>query len=158
MEKGGDVNERGIKYAEQSVSLKDDFSGSHRLLGDLYGRIIAFKGANSAMEYGPLSVEEYNRAIELDPKNYHAYNGLGLGKLYTPEAYGGGADVALEYLLKSKEIKPDFYQTYIWLGMAYAKKNDPVNTEKAYKKAFELEPDNEWVKMIWERFKKSKKE
>jgi len=157
MEKGGKVNERGIKYTEHSISLKEDFADSHRLLGELYGKIIAFDAA-SAMEYGPLSIEEYERAIELDPKNYLAYNGIAIGKLYTPEPYGGGADVALEYLLKAKEINPDFYQTYIWLGMAYKMKNDLVNAEKSYKKALELEPENEWVKMIWKEFKTPKKE
>jgi len=34
-------------------------------------------------------------------------------------------------------------------------KNDMVNAEKSFQKALELEPENQWVQMVMNDFKKS---
>jgi regulator of sirC expression with transglutaminase-like and TPR domain len=61
------------------------------------------------------AIEDYDRAIAIDPLYYEAYNNRGV--LYGQE---GKFDLAIEYFNKSIGINPDNEEAYVDRGIAYA--------------------------------------
>ena len=59
-------------------------------------------------EYGAISENYINKAIELNPDNPRPYFIMGQSKFYTPAAFGGGIDKALP-LIKESMNKYDVY-------------------------------------------------
>ena len=116
------------------------------------------------------AIEYYDKAIELNPNYYEAYNNRGKtmkysGKLqnaledYTKaielnssysEAYNNRGliklqldikDEALDDFYKAIEINPNSAETYNNLGMYYKISNDLENALKNYNKSIELNPN-----------------
>lgn len=138
--------EAGIKEAKKSVRLNARFSNSHRLLGELYGRIIDYKGGFSGAIYGPRAKKELLKALKLNPQNPRAYIGLGIWKLKAPEFFGGNIEKAIKNLKRAIQISPNIYEAYVWLGIAYKKKGK-VNQAKVFlEKALAISPNNDWGK------------
>jgi tetratricopeptide (TPR) repeat protein len=91
------------------------------------------------MKYGMGAMQEYEKALEIDPKNAGAHFGRGVGRLMTPPQFGGNLDGAIEdfEFACSKEPSPE---AYFYLGEAYKKKGATKKAQDAYKKALELNP------------------
>jgi tetratricopeptide (TPR) repeat protein len=138
--------EAGIKGAKKSVRLNTQFSDSHRLLGELYGRIIDYKGGFSGAIYGPRAKKELLKALKLNPQNPRAYIGLGIWKLKAPEFFGGNIEGAIKNLKEAIQISPDIYEAYVWLGIAYKKKGKIDEAKMVLEKALVISPNNDWVK------------
>jgi tetratricopeptide (TPR) repeat protein len=49
---------------------------------------------------------------------------------------------AIEAYEKALEIKPDYYEAYYGIGVAYASSNKFKEAIKAYKKAIEIKPSH----------------
>lgn len=92
------------------------------------------------MKYGMGAMEEFEKAVELDPNNALAHFGRGVGRLMAPEGFGGDVDGAIEDLEFSCKKDP-YPESYYYLGMAYQKKGLSGKAKEAYKKALELKPD-----------------
>ncbi len=60
------------------------------------------------MTYGPASAEFIEKAKTLDPTNPRPVLLEAEGKFYTPEAFGGGKEVAKEYFDKAKVLTDSF--------------------------------------------------
>jgi tetratricopeptide (TPR) repeat protein len=82
---------------------------------------------------------EYNHAVRLDPGNPDLYNYWGVA-LYEIEQWAEAAEKYQKAIDLNKEVQVALYHAN--LGDALYKANRPVDAEKAYAKAVELEPGN----------------
>ena len=110
-------------------SLKVDVSASREWAQKSLNSLMSGK-YNEAIQYG-------EKAINLDPKNYAAYNCLGAAYLKTNDY-----DQALKYGQKAVDINPNNDEAWYLLGFIYSRKGDNETALQCLEKALELKPDN----------------
>jgi Tfp pilus assembly protein PilF len=113
------------------------------------------------MKYGPKSSAAINKAMEIDPTNPRVLLIAGTAKFYTPKAYGGDKDRALEYFRRSAAIfdsiaaskpaattAPDWGHpdAYTYIGLAMMERGDTAQARTIFKHVLEIEPEFGWVK------------
>lgn len=142
----------GQKYLEKALEAAPSFGESYALYATLLGYEIALH-QDIAMELGVKSYEYLAKAFEKDPDNPRINLLKGTSVLFTPEAYGGGANNALEFLEKSvslfeKEnlkysLEPSWgrEEAYTFLGMAYKQIKEYDKAIGFLKKALEINPN-----------------
>ena len=80
--------ERGVKAAEQSVSLKPQVAEYYRVLGTLCGQIVP-ANVFAGLGYAKRAREAIDKAIALDPKSSMAHMARGVGiTIYRPPLAG----------------------------------------------------------------------
>ncbi len=139
-------------YAILSKSLEHKIlPETHILLSSIDGQLIG-GNPSRAMELGMASQNSTNAAIRGGPANPRVWLIRGQGAMFTPSEYGGGLDVATEYLERSIEFfasdapkpgEPSWgkAEAYAWLGQVYAKKGDKTKAAEMYKKALGVNPN-----------------
>ena len=85
-----------------------------------------------------LAIENYNKAIKLNPKNENAYFNLGLCA-FDGERY----DEAVEQFKKAVEISPEYSYGYWGLGKCYEKTDDKKQSIYYYEKFIENTTDED---------------
>lgn len=138
-----------IENALQSIKLNDKSADAHSLLGDLYGRKIAFgMPMFSGPKFGPKSQAENKRALELDANNPRVFASWGREYLNAPKMFGGDLDKAIESFRKSTQLDPNFDETYVWLAIALRKKGDAAGADQALQQALKLNPRSAFAQQI----------
>lgn len=126
--------------AIDSLIAKDSNNAElHAWKGNIMGSM-AQGSPVDMMKYGIGAMQEFEKALELDPQNVTAHFGRGLGRLIAPQGFGGDLDGAIqdfEFACAKKPFPEAFYQ----LGVAYQKKGLIDKAKEALKKALELKPD-----------------
>lgn len=162
-------NSEGQKYLEKAMEMDPGFGESFALYSFLLGYEIALH-PERAMSLGPKSFEYSAKAFAKDPDNPRINLMQGISLLYTPEAYGGGADKAIEFLEKSirlfeKEnikdaLKPSWgkEEACTFLARAYVQKKEYEKAFKLLKKALEINPEFGMAKETLRTLEKEKKE
>lgn len=125
-----------INDAQKAIALNDHLADAHALLADLYGAKIT--GALSGMRYGPKANAEIARAFQIDSNNALVFAVQGRKYLFTPSAFGGDIDKAIESFKRATNIDPHSDENYVWLAKAYKKKGDAVAANKALAEALKL--------------------
>jgi len=93
------------------------------------------------------AVEEYNKAIEMDPEFALAYVGLADAYLTLDINFFGGLTLeeSLRFaeppLVRALELDPELGQAYAALGLLRQQQHDFDSAEKAFKKAIDLQPN-----------------
>ncbi|HEY6391469.1 MAG TPA: tetratricopeptide repeat protein [Bryobacteraceae bacterium] len=108
----------GLDAAEQAVKLQPNSSEAHRLVGDLLGQLIPHVFAGG-MRYGARSTQEIEKALELDPKNVDAHIARATSYFFTPSAFGGSKEKALEQLNQALAFDPKSDTAHLWLAQVY---------------------------------------
>jgi tetratricopeptide (TPR) repeat protein len=108
--------EAGVAAAEKAVALNPKSSDAHQLLGDLLSQLIPHV-YGGGMRYGQRSINELDKAIELDPMNINAYVSRAISYYYTPDSFGGSKSKAFEMLKKAIEIDSLSDSPHIWLAI-----------------------------------------
>jgi len=85
-------------------------------------------------------IKLYEKAIELDPKMYGAYNNA--GQLYFEQNNFGKAEA---YYKKVLSIKSDYLITYVNLGSLYLENKQYSDAENILKKALEIDSNNPFI-------------
>jgi len=141
----------GEQYLEKATQADPRFGEAFALYGYLLGVEVALH-PDRAMELGMKSFEFLNRGLALEPENPRIQYLNGSYLMYVPEAYGGGADRALESLAKAvalfeKEavkdpLRPSWGkdEALTYLGMAYIKKNEAERARECFRKALAVNP------------------
>jgi len=138
--------EEALSLSRKSIEHKKDFSDTHRLLSDIYGRLIPLKNpAIYGMLYGPRANKEVELAIKLNPQNPEAYLSRGTSYFFTPVVFGGNKKKALEYFEKAVSVCPDYYMSYMWIGIWYLKRGEKDKAKWYFKKSLELKPNFGWA-------------
>ena len=131
---------------------------THILLSSIDGQLIA-KDPGRAMELGMASQSSTNAALRNGPANPRVWLMRGQAAMFTPSEYGGGLDVAEEYLKRAIELfasdapKPGEpawgkAEAYAWLGEVYQKKGDRTKAAEMYKKALDVSPNYRYATLL----------
>jgi tetratricopeptide (TPR) repeat protein len=159
----GRFNEKDLdtyfEQAQQSLEAsakKQPIPETYALLSSVIGQQI---GSNPirGMTLGPRSNGAMDDAVAAGPNNPRVWLLRGIGALYTPKLFGGGSERAEEYLQKAvtlferDEVKPPAPawgrdEVWIWLGRTLEEREQWDLARKAYQRALELQPANEWVR------------
>lgn len=109
------------------------------------------ESANELFQSGHYSeaIEQYNSALEHDPKNPEIY-------FYLGNCYGllGSHNEAIWYFNKAIEMDPTFAMAWYNKGIAYLKLDKLSEASAAFTKAYSLDSTNEMIKKNYELYKK----
>jgi tetratricopeptide (TPR) repeat protein len=131
---------------------------THSLLSAIDGQMIG-RNPGRAMELGMQSQSSTASALRSGPANPRVWLIRGQGAMFTPSEYGGGLDVAEEYLKHSVELfaadapKPGEpawgkAEAYAWLGQVYEKKGDKTKAAEMYRKAIDASPNYRYAQAL----------
>jgi tetratricopeptide (TPR) repeat protein len=146
----------GVAAAEKAVSLNPRSSEAHRLQGDLLGELIpqVFAGG---MRYGRRSTSEIEKAIELDPRNANAYIARAVSYFFTPAAFGGSRDKAVDMLKKAITLDPASDSAHIWLAQVYLAADQAADAKREINEAQRINPGRGFARYVEEQIKASEK-
>jgi len=134
-ERYGEAND----MADLLLSKDPNNADLHAWKGNVLGRM-AQGNPLDMMKYGMAAMQEYEKALALDPENADAHFGRGMGRLMTPPQFGGSVDGAIEDFEAACKKKP-FPEACYYLGEAYKKKGLNDKAKAAYEKALKLRPN-----------------
>lgn len=153
------------KHLEQAMELMPSWGEPAALYASMLGFEIAFDWSK-AMALGMESNEYMAKALDMEPDNPRILYMKGSSELFTPEAYGGGADKALETfsqavkLFEKEEVedplKPSWgkEEAITFLGMAYEQTGEKNKAEELYRRALDVNPEFGLAKENLEKLKK----
>lgn len=129
---------------------------THALLSSVIGMQI---GSNplKGMTLGPRSDQAMDDATQLGPNNPRVWLVNGIGTMFKPKMFGGGADRAEEHFRKAIKLfdadqptapAPSWGrdEAWLWLGQVLEAGKRYDEAKQAYQKALEFEPRNDWVR------------
>lgn len=159
-EKVKKFNESALALLDKSILVRDDFADSYVLrLAANFNRWVYEQ--DKMADIIAQSDEAKKKAETLDPNNPRLHFMNGMSAFYTPSAFGGGMDKAIPLFEKSYEIfktrveKEPYYPdwgkdlTYGFLAIAYEKRDDDGDKEKAkkiYEEGLKEFPDSGFLK------------
>ena len=132
---------------------------THALRASVIGQMIGVGNPISGMVLGPKAENQIEKAVELGPNNPRVWMLKGVGNMFKPKMFGGGADKAEKELLKAIELFANdravspaprwgYSEAYAWLGQAYVAQSKFTEARAAYQKALERDPGNGWVTYV----------
>jgi tetratricopeptide (TPR) repeat protein len=136
--------ERGVKAAEQAVSVKPQVGENYRVLGTLCGQVVP-ANVLAGLSYAKRARDAIDKAVALDPKSSMAYMARGVGNYYIPAALGGGFSLATADFRKAIELDPKNADAWLWLGMSLRKENKNAEARQAFSKSLELNAKRTWA-------------
>jgi len=128
-----------LEVVDSLIASDPNNAELHAWKGNVMGTL-AQGSPLDAMKYGMGAMQEYDKALQLDPENASAHFGRGMGRLMAPEGFGGdvaGAIEDFEFNCSKKACPESCY----YLGVAYQKKGMKDKAKEAFKKALALKPD-----------------
>lgn len=140
---------------EALLDRRPDWAAAHALLGGLYGMRVHLS-PGTTLYYGPKSVSQIDRALEVDPNCPFAWIERGNTKFHAPAIFGGNTAKAVTCYARAAALfdtKPrtgtrHWMHLYAlaWLGLAHEKNGDYTEAKAAYAAALSIEPGFRWVK------------
>ncbi len=133
------------KYADaldmaDALIAKDPKSADvHMWKGRIMGMMAQGNPADM-MKYGMGAMQEFEKALALEPNNPDAHVGRAVGRLIAPPGFGGDVDGAIADC-EAAIAKTPSPEAYYYLGEALKKKGLNDKAAAAYKKALELRPN-----------------
>ena len=95
-----------IFHAERAISLRPNDSEYHRWLGRSYGRKAEHSNWFSSVSLAKKTHAEFERAVQLDPRNFPAQRDLVNFQVRAPGFLGGGEEKAFAQIEKIAAIDP----------------------------------------------------
>lgn len=151
LEEADDMFERSAKALA--------WAETHALRASVTGQMIAVGNPMSGMWLGPRADGQMDKALDIGPNNPRVWMLKGIGTMFKPKMFGGGADKAEKELLKAIELFANDHpaapapawggaEVYAWLGQAYAAQDKIEDARRAYQKALEVDPGFGWVTYV----------
>jgi tetratricopeptide (TPR) repeat protein len=129
---------RAGELFEQAVALAPNTSEYHLWLGRAYGRRAETSSFLTAPGHAVKARQNFERAVQLDPRNHEALSDLFEYYLQAPGFLGGGHDRASALIGKIAAVDPA-ERHYAQARLAEEKKDWP-QAEAQYRRAAELAP------------------
>ncbi len=130
---------QAIAVLDEAVGLQPGSSDAHLWLGRAYGRRAEKAFATAAMGYAGKARENFEKAVELNPKNWDALDDLFQYYLEAPGFLGGGLDKAAKLIEQIGQHDPA--EAAADRGRIAERKKDYPAAEAEYRKAVELAPN-----------------
>jgi tetratricopeptide (TPR) repeat protein len=123
--------EKALSALEKALSIDDEFAFVYRNIGNVYLSLFQRSKSKDNLEK---SIQNYKRAVELEPDYGAAFNSLGV-------AYkeAGHTDEAIPCWERAFELRPDVGYPLLNLGLAYMEmgnKTKALDYLERYKKGF----------------------
>lgn len=150
--------DEGAALLEQALKRKTDFAEGYILLASFYGQKASMEMLASF--YGPKATYTLKKALEIEADNPRAYLIDGIGKFYTPQAFGGGLDKALRSVRKAKSLFPKYrcanvacpdwgyLEAHAWLGQIQAAQGEYDDARGSFREGLSVDPNNAWLKAL----------
>jgi tetratricopeptide (TPR) repeat protein len=142
--------EDGVEAAKKATELDPKSSEARRLRGDLLGTLIPHVFAGG-MRYGRESTSEIEKAIELDPNNVNAYIARAVSYFYTPSAFGGSHEKAVEMLKKAVSLDSTSDTAHIWLARVYLEDGKRNDARGEINEALRLNPQRGFAQSVYKQ-------
>jgi tetratricopeptide (TPR) repeat protein len=136
-----------IDAAEKAVRQQPASSEAHRLLGESLSQMIPHVFAGG-IRLGPRSTREMDRALELDPRNADAHISRATSYLFTPDAFGGDKQKALEHLRKAVELDPASDTAHLWMAQVYVELKQKDRAAAELETARRINPARAWTRYL----------
>jgi tetratricopeptide (TPR) repeat protein len=127
-----------ITSAEKSVALEPQNSVYHEWLGRVYGEKADHAGMFSALSLAKKARKEFERAVQLDEKNFSAYQALIEYDCSAPSIAGGGEDKAAPEIARLSAM--DAAEGHYAEGNCRRHKKDLAAANAEFDKALALHP------------------
>lgn len=133
------------KYAD-AMDMADALIAKDPRSAELHvwkGRIMGLMAQGNPadmMKYGMGAMQEFEKALALDPNNPDAHLGRAIGRLTAPPGFGGDVDGAIADC-EAAIAKAPSPEAYYYLGESLKNKGLSDKAATAYKKALELRPN-----------------
>jgi len=132
--------ERDIKYLDRSVKANTIYASL--LYEELVKSIRTLDNADLQPLWAELIPKHYNRALELYPDHFKAWNNLGSFYAYTMQEY----DKAIQCFEEATRLKPDIPEPLFNIAYIYQTTGNFEEAEKYYLKTLEIKPDYHLVR------------
>src|ERR1700758_2229784 len=135
--------DRGISNCERARNLDPQNSFHYVWLGRIYGEKADRAGFLSAAGLGKKSRSAFERAVELDPRNWEARKDLAEFYFSAPGIVGGGKDKAQQQAEAIRALNP---AAAVWVEGQIAEKNKDYSTaERQYRAAIAATHSGVWA-------------
>jgi tetratricopeptide (TPR) repeat protein len=131
-------HDAAIASAEKAVALDPQSSLYHEWLGKVYGEKAGHASMFSALSLAKKARREFEKAVELDDKNFAAHQALIEFDCSAPGVAGGGEDKARPEIAKLAALDPA--EGHYAAGNCRRQKKDFAAAEAEFTKALELHP------------------
>jgi len=127
-----------VASAEKAVALDPQSSLYHEWLGKVYGEKASHASMFSALSLAKKARKEFEKAVELDEKNFSAYQALIEFDCSAPGIAGGGEDKARPEIAKLAAL--DTAEGHYAAGNCRRQKKDFTAADAEFAQALELHP------------------
>src|SRR3984893_17495151 len=131
-------HDAAIASAEKAVALDPQSSLYHEWLGKAYGEKAGHASMFSALSLAKKTRKEFEKAVELDEKNFSAHQALIEFDCSAPGIAGGGEDKARPEIAKLAALDPA--EGHYAEGNCRRQKKDFAAADAEFAKALELHP------------------
>jgi tetratricopeptide (TPR) repeat protein len=127
-----------VASAEKAVALDPQSSLYHEWLGKVYGEKASHASMFSALSLAKKARKEFEKAVELDEKNFSAYQALIEFDCSAPGIAGGGEDKARPEIARLASLDPA--EGHYAAGNCRRQKKDFAAADAEFAQALELHP------------------
>jgi tetratricopeptide (TPR) repeat protein len=127
-----------VASAEKAVALEPQSSLYHEWLGKVYGEKASHASMFSALSLAKKARKEFEKAVELDEKNFSAHQALIEFDCSAPSIAGGGEDKARLEIAKLASLDPA--EGHYAAGNCRRQKKDFRAADAEFAQALELHP------------------
>jgi tetratricopeptide (TPR) repeat protein len=131
-------HDAAILSAEKAVAIDPQSSLYHEWLGKVYGEKAGHAAMFSALSLAKKARKEFAKAVELDERNYSAYQALIEFDCSAPGIAGGGEDKARPEIARLAQLDPA--EGHYAEGNCRRQKKDFAAAETEFTKALDLHP------------------
>ena len=139
-------HDAAIASAEKAVALDPQSSVYHEWLGKVYGEKAGHAAMFSALSLAKKARKEFAKAVELDERNFSAYQALIEFDCSAPGVAGGGEDKARPEIARLAALDPA--EGHYAEGNCRRQKKDFVTAEAEFTKALDLHPNS--IEMVYD--------
>ena len=124
-----------VGHLQEAIRIHPGYKNAYLLLGN----------ANNYLRQYEAAVQAYESALRLDPDYAEAQNNLGITYRDAGRYYGeqrGDLPTAIGYLERAVALRPDEYESFRLLGIAYGQSGNNARAVTYFEKATALLPEN----------------
>lgn len=149
------------EYARQAVSRRPNDARAHVIMGKVYQVQLSqypISSLTKAVGARHPVVEEYNKALKLDPQNGEAELGLGIYYLTIPQFLGGDGHRAREHFKRAAKLMPGNPEPLVWVAISYRQDGRLKDARKYLNKAQKIDARDPFVRSEKARLERAERQ